>query len=72
MSATHDRARKHLLSIAAGLSPEEITARLNPKLHASPPRVPGATQTESAIVDKRWALLQHAPGARGDADLGGL
>jgi hydroxymethylglutaryl-CoA reductase (NADPH) len=28
--------------------------------------VPGATQTEPAVLDKRWALLTHAPGARAE------
>ena len=64
MSASQDRARNHLLTIAAGLSPEEIARRLSPKSHATPPRVPGATQTDPAVVDKRWALLHHARQAR--------
>ena len=60
MSATHDGARKHLDNIAEGLSAEEIGRRLAAKIHAAPPRVPGATLTEPAVVDKRWALLPHA------------
>jgi hydroxymethylglutaryl-CoA reductase (NADPH) len=66
MSATHDRARKHLLAIAEGLSTEEIARRLSPKHHATPGRVPGATQTEASVVDKRWALLTHANGAKAE------
>jgi hydroxymethylglutaryl-CoA reductase (NADPH) len=64
MSATQQAAQKHLNDIAEGLSPEEIARRLSPKHHASPPRVPGATQTEPAVVDKRWAILAHTPAAR--------
>lgn len=65
MSATNDDARKHLQSIAGGLSPEEIARRLSPKHDASPARVPGATQTDAAVVEKRWALLPHVDaGAR--------
>jgi len=63
MSATHQAAQKHLDEIVGELSPEEIASRLSPKHHASPPRVPGATQTDPAIVEKRWALLPHAAGA---------
>jgi len=59
MPASHDRARNHLQSIATGLSPEETARRLAPKLHSSPPRVPLATQTSEAVVEKRWALLPH-------------
>jgi hydroxymethylglutaryl-CoA reductase (NADPH) len=65
MSVTHQAAQKHLNDIVAGVSPEEIARRLGPKHHASPPRVPGATQTEPAVVEKRWALLAHADAARG-------
>ena len=68
MSATHDRAQKHLLAIADGLSPDEIARRLAPKHHGAPLRVPGATQTEPAVVEKRWALLGHAPNARPEID----
>lgn len=66
MAANHDRAGTHLKALAADLPPEEIARRLSPKLHAAPPRVPGATQTEPAVVDKRWALLKHAPAARAE------
>jgi hydroxymethylglutaryl-CoA reductase (NADPH) len=66
MSATHDRARTHLQALAADLPAEEISRRLSPKSHAAPPRVPGATQTDRVVVDKRWALLKHAPGARAE------
>ena len=64
MSATHQDTREHMQRIAGGLSPEEIMRRLAPKLHDVPPRVPGATHTDAAIVEKRWALLPHAAGAR--------
>src|SRR5580704_11298589 len=64
MSATHQAAQKHVHDIAQGLSPEEIARRLAPKNHASPPRVPGATQTEPAVVEKRWAILPHTPAGR--------
>lgn len=71
MPASHDRAKDHLQTLVAGLSPEEIDRRLAPKLHASPPRIALATQATSAVVDKRWALLPHAAAARreiADAD----
>jgi hydroxymethylglutaryl-CoA reductase (NADPH) len=64
MSATHDRARQHLQALAEGLSPEEIARRLAPKTHDAPARVPGATQTEPSVVDKRWSLLGHAAAAK--------
>lgn len=65
MSATHNEARKHLHNVADGLSPEEVARRLGAKHHAGPPRVPGATHTEPAVVEKRWALLPHAEAAQG-------
>lgn len=64
MAATQDRAKNHLLAIAATLSAEEIARRLAPKLHAAPARVPGGTQTGPTVVEKRWALLGHAAAAR--------
>src|SRR4051812_27338636 len=64
MSATPDRVRNHLLNIAAGLSAEEIERRLAPKHHPAPPRVPGATQTDDNVIEKRWSLLSHAAQAR--------
>ncbi len=60
MSAPHEKTRALLQRIAGGLSPEEIAHRLTPKHHEAPPRVPGATQTEPAVVAKRWSLLPHA------------
>lgn len=59
MPASHDRARNHLQSLSTGLSLEEMARRLAPKLHASPPRVPLATQSAAEVVDKRWALVPH-------------
>jgi len=64
MSAPHEKSRAHLNRIAGNLSPEEIARRLSPKHEEAPPRVPGATQTEPAVVAKRWALLPHAAAAR--------
>jgi hydroxymethylglutaryl-CoA reductase (NADPH) len=64
MSASKEHVRRHLTSIAGSLSPEEIARRLAPKEHPAPSRVPGATQTEPAVVGKRWALLPHAAAAR--------
>ncbi len=64
MSATHDGARKHLLNITAGLEPADIAFRLSAKMHPSAPRVPGATQTDPGVIDKRWALLPQATGVR--------
>lgn len=64
MSASQQDTREHWQSIAGGLSPEEIARRLAPKDHPAPGRVPGATQTDPAVVDKRWALLPHAAGVR--------
>ena len=66
MPASHDRARNHLQRLSAGLSPEELARRLAPKLHPSPPRVPLATHTAAAVVDKRWALIPHAAGVRAE------
>jgi hydroxymethylglutaryl-CoA reductase (NADPH) len=66
MPASHDRARNHLERLSTGLSPEELARRLAPKLHASPPRVPLATQSTPDVVDKRWALIPHAAGARAE------
>lgn len=64
MSAPHEAARAHLQRVAGDLAPGEIARRLAPKQHAAPPRVPGATHTDPATVDKRWALLPHAAGSR--------
>jgi hydroxymethylglutaryl-CoA reductase (NADPH) len=66
MAATRDDARKHLHDLAAGLPPEEAARRLAPKTHDAPRRVPGAAQTDPAVVDKRWALLPHATPARAE------
>jgi len=63
VSETHQAAQKHLNDITGGLSPEEIARRLSPKHHAAPRRVPGATQTEHAVVEKRWELLPQAAAA---------
>ena len=59
MPASHERARNHLQRLAAGLSPEELARRLAPKPEASPPRVPLATHSSAAVVEKRWALIPH-------------
>ena len=64
MSANQDRAREHILDLAAGLTAEEAARRLAPKTHEAPPRVPGATHSDSAAVEKRWALLGQAAAAR--------
>lgn len=64
MSATQHDTREHLERVISGLSPDEIARRLAPKHHDAPPRVPGATHTEPAVIEKRWALLPHATAAR--------
>lgn len=64
MSAPHEKARAHLSRIAGDLTPEEIARRLSPKQGEAPPRVPGATQTEPAVVARRWALVPHAAAAQ--------
>lgn len=64
MSATRDDARKHVQALAATLSPEEFAARLSPKKHDGPKRVPGSTQLDPEIIARRWALLTHAPEAQ--------
>ncbi|MEY2879851.1 MAG: hypothetical protein RLZZ15_2231, partial [Verrucomicrobiota bacterium] len=64
MSATQRDTREHLQRIVGDLPLEAIARRLAPKSHPAPPRVPGATQTDAATLDKRWALLAHAPTAR--------
>src|SRR4051794_26852694 len=64
MSATHQDTKEHLERLVGGLSPDEIARRLTSKHHDAPPRVPGATHTEPAIVEKRWALLPHAASVR--------
>ena len=64
MSASQQDTREHWQSLAGSLSADEIGRRLAPKDHAAPPRVPGATQTEPAVVEKRWALLPHAAEGR--------
>ncbi|HEX3941537.1 MAG TPA: hydroxymethylglutaryl-CoA reductase [Acidobacteriaceae bacterium] len=66
MAATQQEAQKHIEDLAAGLSAEEIARRLSPKHHSAPPRIPGATQTEPAVVEKRWSLVPQAS-ARRDA-----
>lgn len=60
MSATQKNAREHLQRVAGDLSAEEIARRLAPKHHDSPPRVPGATRTDPAVVAKRWAAFPAA------------
>jgi hydroxymethylglutaryl-CoA reductase (NADPH) len=64
MSATHDGTRKHVRDIAHGLTIEEFAQQLSPKEHPAPTRVPGATQTEAHVVQKRWALVPHAGDGR--------
>ena len=66
MSATYQDVREHAQRISGGLSPEEIARRLAPKHHEGPPRVPGSGSGHAnpAVIDKRWALLPHAPAAR--------
>ncbi len=60
MSANQDAARKHLETLTGSASLDKIAERLRPKTHRSPPRVPGASLTEPAVIVKRWALLPHA------------
>ncbi len=60
MSATHQGARKHLEAITGTLTAAEIARRLEAKHHKPKPRVPGASLTDPATVDKRWALLPEA------------
>lgn len=66
MSATQDGARKQMDIILGALSPDEVARRLSVKPDPSPPRVPGASLTDPAIVDKRWALLAGRDGGRGE------
>ncbi len=65
MPASHSTAQLHAQSFAGHLAPEEIARRMAPKTEPRPPpRVPGATQTDPAVLDRRWALLPHAATAR--------
>jgi hydroxymethylglutaryl-CoA reductase (NADPH) len=64
MAAPQKITRDHLQRILGNLSPEEISRRLASKDHEAPPRVPGATHTDPATIDKRWALLPHAADAK--------
>jgi hydroxymethylglutaryl-CoA reductase (NADPH) len=65
MPASHHTARELVHTLAAGLGADEIARRLAPKLAPdAPPRVPGATQTDPAVVEKRWRLLPHAAAGR--------
>jgi hydroxymethylglutaryl-CoA reductase (NADPH) len=66
MAASHDVTGKHLKAIAGDLSPTETALRLGPKSHPSSPRVPGASLTDPAVVEKRWALVPHMAGSRGE------
>jgi hydroxymethylglutaryl-CoA reductase (NADPH) len=64
MAASQQEAQKHIENLAAGLSAEEVARRLGAKHHSSPPRVPGATQTDPVVVEKRWSLVPQASGSR--------
>jgi hydroxymethylglutaryl-CoA reductase (NADPH) len=64
MAASQQEAQKHVENLAAGLSAEEIARRLGAKYYSSPPRVPGATQTDPVVVEKRWSLVPQASGTR--------
>jgi hydroxymethylglutaryl-CoA reductase (NADPH) len=64
MSATQRATREHLQRLVGDMPMDEIARRLAPKDHPAPPRVPGATHADAATLDKRWALLPHAPAAR--------
>ena len=64
MAATQQEAQKHIEDLTAGLSAEEIARRLSPKHHSAPPRVPGATQTDPTVVEKRWSLVPQASASR--------
>ncbi len=61
MSQSSDDARQHLLRILEQTDLAEIEKRLAPKLHSLPPRVPGASLTTPASVERRWKNLPIAP-----------
>jgi hydroxymethylglutaryl-CoA reductase (NADPH) len=66
MSANQKDAGAHLERMAGGLAPAEIDRRLSPKPGPAAPRIPGGTKSAPEVVDKRWALLPWAKGARAE------
>ncbi|MEO6874514.1 MAG: hydroxymethylglutaryl-CoA reductase [Opitutaceae bacterium] len=69
MAASKKDTQRQVDRIAAEFSPEEIERRLAPKFHPAPPRVPGATRTDPAVIERRWAALARSvPGRAEVAD----
>ncbi len=66
MTIDHRSATASLERLLGARSGEELLARLAPKHHERPPRVPGGTGVEEGDLERRWSVLHDAaPGAAG-------
>ena len=68
MSQSARNVRQHWQSLLAQVNLEEARRRIAPRHDPLPPRIPGASHTDPATVDKRWALLRVNPEVRAAVD----
>lgn len=64
MTIDHRSASASLDALLREQTPEALRARLAPKTHERPERIPGASGLSRADVDSRWRVLAHASTAQ--------
>lgn len=64
MSTNRHNAQEFLQRLLASRGADELALRLVPDFGPAPPRVPGGAVVSDEALDRRWALLGHAPEAR--------
>jgi len=67
MATPSRQASDHVGRILGGKQPEEILARLSPKIEPRPERFPGGSNAGTAIRDRRWKHL-GAPSLRAELE----
>ena len=64
MTIDHRSASASLDALLREQTAEALRARLAPKQHPRPERIPGAARLAAADIDARWRVLAHATGAK--------
>ena len=64
MTIDHRSASASLDALLREQTAEELRARLAPKNHPRPERIPGASRLSDADIDDRWQVLAHASAAK--------
>src|SRR5262249_34392156 len=65
MSVDRRQASTLLEHLLHQRSREEILAQLTPHTEEAPPNVPGGAHVTDEALDRRWQLVPHAAGTRG-------